>query len=102
MECAPPCLEVQRRKSDPRTRTELLEAYVANYVSREVRIEADVRHLDALGRFLEVAAPANGQLTNVAGIARDAAVASCPSGALPRALRSTSSGPVPGAPSASR
>ena len=60
---------------DDTTRIELLEAYVANYVAQEIRIEATVRSLDAFTRFLDVAALANGQVTNVAGIARDAAVA---------------------------
>ncbi len=61
--------------SEERERVELLEAYVANYVAQEVRIEADVRRLDAFARFLEVAALANARVTNVAGIARDAGVA---------------------------
>lgn len=62
-------------ESDVRTRTELLEAYVANYVTQEIRLEAAVRRLDAFTRFLEVAALANGQVTNVTALARDAAVA---------------------------
>jgi predicted AAA+ superfamily ATPase len=56
-------------------RIELLEAYVANYVAQEVRLEALVRNLESFTRFLEVAAIMNGQATNLAGIARDAAVA---------------------------
>jgi predicted AAA+ superfamily ATPase len=56
-------------------RVELLDAYVSNYIAQEIRLEAAVRRLDAFTRFLEVAALANGQVTNVSGIARDAAVA---------------------------
>ncbi|MBI2898839.1 MAG: ATP-binding protein [Planctomycetes bacterium] len=55
-------------------RVDLLEAYAANYVAQEVRIEASVRNLHSFARFLDVAALANGQVTNVSGIARDAAV----------------------------
>ena len=56
-------------------RIDLLEAYAANYLAQEIRAEALVRRLDSFTRFLDVAALANGQLTNLAGIARDAAVA---------------------------
>jgi predicted AAA+ superfamily ATPase len=58
-----------------REKIDLLAAYVENYVAQEVRLEATIRRLDAFARFLEGAAIANGQVTNVAGIARDAAVA---------------------------
>jgi predicted AAA+ superfamily ATPase len=68
-------LPAVRAQTDRGSRVALLEAYVENYVAQEVRIEAAVRHLDAFGRFLEVAALANAQVTNVSGIARDAAVA---------------------------
>ena len=60
---------------DQTLKADLLSAYVANYVGQEVRIEAAVRDLDAFVRFLEVAALANGQVVNVAGVAREAAVA---------------------------
>ncbi len=56
-------------------RIDLLEAYAENYLAQEIRAEALVKRLDSFTRFLEVAAVANGQVTNVAGIARDAAVA---------------------------
>jgi hypothetical protein len=56
-------------------RLELLEAYVANYIAQEVRLEAAVRRLDAFTRFLKIAALANAQVTNVSGLARGAAVA---------------------------
>lgn len=58
----------------PSARVDLLDAYVENYIAQEIRQEALVRRLDAFTRFLEVAALANGQVTNLAGIARDAAV----------------------------
>jgi predicted AAA+ superfamily ATPase len=58
-----------------RARMDLLDAYVSNYIAQEIRLEATVRHLDAFTRFLEVAALANGQVTNVTALARDAAVA---------------------------
>lgn len=56
-------------------RADLLQAYAENYVAQEVRLEAIVKNLDSFARFLEVAAIANGQVTNVASLARDAAVA---------------------------
>jgi predicted AAA+ superfamily ATPase len=54
---------------------DILDAYVANYVREEILQEALVRNFDSFARFLEVAAVVNGQVVNVAGIARDAAVA---------------------------
>jgi predicted AAA+ superfamily ATPase len=56
-------------------RIDLLESYGENYLAQEIRAEALVKRLDSFTRFLEVAALANGQVTNVSGIARDAAVA---------------------------
>lgn len=60
---------------DPGYRVDVLDAYVANYVREEIQQEALVKQLDSFARFLEVAASVNGQIVNVAGIARDAAVA---------------------------
>jgi predicted AAA+ superfamily ATPase len=54
---------------------DFLEAYCANYVKEEVLQEALVKNLDSFSRFLGIAALANGQVTNVAGIARDAGTA---------------------------
>ena len=54
---------------------DVLEAYVANYVREEIQQEALVRDLASFARFLEVAAPVNARVVNVAGIARDGAVA---------------------------
>lgn len=56
-------------------RIDLLEAYVETYLAQEIRAEAVVRSLESFTRFLEVAALANAQVTNVASLARDAAVA---------------------------
>src|SRR5207249_4956041 len=56
-------------------RIDLLEAYVETYLTQEIRAEALVRSLDSFARFLEVAALANAQVTSVASLARDAAVA---------------------------
>ena len=53
----------------------VLETYVANYVREEIQQEALVRKLASFARFLPVAALVNGQVVNVAGIARDAPVA---------------------------
>jgi predicted AAA+ superfamily ATPase len=54
---------------------EALEAYVGNYIREEIQQEALIRNLESFARFLEVAAVMNGQIVNVAGISRDAAVA---------------------------
>jgi len=56
-------------------RVDLLEAYVETYFAQEIRAEALVRSLEAFSRFLEIAALANAQVTNTAGLSRDAAVA---------------------------
>ena len=53
----------------------VLEAYVQLYLKEEIRAEALVRNLPGFARFLPVAALFNGQIVNVAGIARDAGVA---------------------------
>ena len=62
-------------RGDPGFATDTLEAYVSNYLREEIQQEALVRRLDAFARFLQVAALMNGQIANVAGLARDAAVA---------------------------
>ena len=69
------CLPMVQDEPDERARYELLEAYVATYLAEEIRAEALVKNLASFTRFLEVAALMNGQVTNVAGIARDAGVA---------------------------
>ena len=61
--------------TNDRERIELLDAYVQNYLTQEVRAEAVVKELGPFSRFLDVAALANGQVTNVSSLARDAGVA---------------------------
>lgn len=51
-----------------------LTAYAETYLQEEVRAEALTRNIGDFSRFLEIAARQNGQVTNVAGLARDAAV----------------------------
>ena len=62
-------------RTDPKYAVDTLDAYVSNYLREEIQQEALVRRLDSFARFLQVAALMNGQVANVAGIARDAAVA---------------------------
>jgi predicted AAA+ superfamily ATPase len=52
-----------------------LKSYCDVYLREEVQAEALVRQIGPFARFLEVAARANGQTINVAGIARDAGIA---------------------------
>lgn len=54
---------------------DVLDAYAANYVREEIQQEALVKDLDSFARFLEVASIVNGQVVNVASLARDAGVA---------------------------
>jgi uncharacterized protein len=51
-----------------------LRSYALTYLQEEIRAEALTRNLGGFARFLEVAARQNAQLTNAAGIARDAGV----------------------------
>lgn len=62
-------------RSDPEYAVDTLDAYVSNYLREEIQQEALVRRLDAFARFLQVAALMNGQVSNLAGVARDAGVA---------------------------
>ena len=62
-------------RADRKHAVDIMDAYVANYLREEVMQEALVRRLDSFARFLQVAAIMNGQVANLAGIARDAAVA---------------------------
>jgi len=61
--------------AEPEFAVDTLEAYVANYIREEIQQEALVKELGAFSRFLEIAALMNGQVVNMAGVARDAAVA---------------------------
>jgi len=51
-----------------------LTTYAETYLQEEIKAEALTRNIGNFSRFLEVAARQNGQVTNVANIARDAAV----------------------------
>ncbi len=62
-------------RSDRKYAVDAMDAYVSNYLREEVQQEALVRRLDSFARFLQVSALMNGQIANVSGIARDAAVA---------------------------
>ncbi len=53
---------------------EQLDAYVGTYLREEIKEEALTRNVQAFGRFLEIAAIMNGQITNLANIARDSGV----------------------------
>ena len=53
----------------------VLDAYAQLYLREEIRAEGLVRNLPGFVRFLAVAAVLNGQVVNVAGIARDSGVA---------------------------
>ncbi len=68
-------LPLVRNERAHAARIDLLEAYVETYLTQEIRAEALVRSLESFTRFLEVAALANAQVTNVASLARDSAVA---------------------------
>jgi predicted AAA+ superfamily ATPase len=59
---------------DDRAREDFLRAYVTVYLHEEIRAEGIVRNLGSFTRFLETAALAAGQRTNVSGISRDAGV----------------------------
>lgn len=52
-----------------------LRTYAETYLQEEIKAEALTRNIGSFSRFLEIAARQNGQITNVAGIARDAQVA---------------------------
>jgi len=56
-------------------RVDFLDAYVENYLRQEVQQEALTRNLASFYRFLTIAAMLNGQLLNIANIAREVGVA---------------------------
>ena len=62
-------------QAEPSFAVDVLDAYIENYIREEIQQEALVRNLDSFARFLEIAALMNGQIANVAALARDAAVA---------------------------
>ena len=62
-------------QAEPSFAIDILDAYVENYIREEIQQEALVRNLASFSRFLEIAALMNGQVVNIAGLSRDAAVA---------------------------
>lgn len=60
--------------ADDRAREDYLRAFVTTYLAEEIRAEGLVRNLGSFSRFLDVAALAAGQATNVSAISRDAGV----------------------------
>lgn len=59
---------------DDDAREEFLRAYVDTYLSEEIKAEGLVRNLGSFSRFLDVAALAAGQRTNISNLARDAGI----------------------------
>jgi uncharacterized protein len=60
--------------SSPADAVDILDAYVQTYLETEIQQEAVTRSLPAFSRFLKGAAIMNGQVVNVAGLARDVGV----------------------------
>jgi predicted AAA+ superfamily ATPase len=58
-------------QEDPR---DLLDAYVGDYLREEIAAEAAARNVPGFGRFLEIAALANGEIVNFTNIARECGV----------------------------
>ena len=54
---------------------DFLDSYIETYLREEVQQEALTRNLDSFFRFLRIAATVNGQLLNIANIAREVGVA---------------------------
>jgi predicted AAA+ superfamily ATPase len=61
-------------RQDPGEAVDILDAYAANYLREEIQQEALTRDLASFARFLAVAGALNGQVVNVANIARESAV----------------------------
>ena len=59
---------------DDAAREDYLRAFVTTYLAEEIRAEGLVRNLGSFSRFLDVAALAAGQTTNVSALSRDAGV----------------------------
>ena len=62
-------------ESTSKNKIEFLDAYIETYLKEEIQQEALVRNLDNFYRFLSIAALMNGQILNIANIARDVGVA---------------------------
>jgi len=61
-------------RDEPDAAIDILDAYAGNYLREEIQQEALTRDLASFARFLRVAALLNGQVVNVANIARESAV----------------------------
>ncbi len=83
------CLPRVLLDDDAAMRGERLRAYVNTYLAEEVRAEALTRNIAGFSRFLTIAAIANGQVTNLSNIARDAGVARATVGAYFSILEET-------------
>lgn len=59
---------------EPAARHQFLRSYTLNYIKNEIQAEQWVRKLDPFRRFLQIAAQMNGQVLNLAGIAKDVGV----------------------------
>lgn len=55
-------------------RDDYLSSYLETYLREEIREEGLVRRLDSFARFLDVAALAGAQVTNLQGLARDSGI----------------------------
>ncbi|OGC18958.1 hypothetical protein A2310_05970 [candidate division WOR-1 bacterium RIFOXYB2_FULL_37_13] len=55
-------------------RDDFLTSYIETYLREEIKEEGLVRRLDSFARFMDIAALAGAQTTNIAGIARDSGV----------------------------
>ena len=55
-------------------RDDFLTSYLETYLREEIREEGLVRRLDSFARFLDIAALAGAQVTNVQGLARDSGI----------------------------
>lgn len=60
--------------TEPESRVDILEAYAGTYLREEIKEEALTRNVQAYTRFLQVAALANAQVTNLSAISRDTGV----------------------------
>jgi predicted AAA+ superfamily ATPase len=52
----------------------LLSAYIGSFLRDEISAEAQVRNVQAYGRFLEIAALTNGEMVNFTNIASETGV----------------------------
>jgi predicted AAA+ superfamily ATPase len=55
-------------------RDDFLASYLDTYLREEIREEGLVRRLDSFARFMDIAALAGAQVTNIQGIARDSGI----------------------------